>query len=308
MRKAALLISGIILLQISLNTGDAQESDSTSTPDVARLVLALMGANTPTMLPTPTPTQPTPTPTATQPTPTSTPSHTPTETPVPKCFPHDTAYLIGEMNIREKPTTNSKRVGATNRGEAYKVSDAYEGDDYCWLKTDKGWIAHISYVSHDISDILPRISGNVAYKNKVVRAFKYIHDRSTKWFDYTVPKIGEIVFAPDLGKSDNQADTNATMYVRQRKMELSERYMRSVSTTELASTLIHEACHVHQWDRGDRYLVSFLAEPECYSIEADALSQLSPGHPDVPWLRCWAKHYPSTFLCKYEVGGQSPWK
>ena len=113
MRKAALLISATILLQISLNTGDAQESDSASTPDVARLMLAIMGADTPTPTATqPTPTStPSPTPTATQPTPTSTPSQTPTETPVPKCFPHDTAYLIGDMNIREEPTTNSKRVG-----------------------------------------------------------------------------------------------------------------------------------------------------------------------------------------------------
>ena len=155
------------------------------------------------------------------------------------------------------------------------MSDAYEGDDYCWLKTQKGWIAHISFVRHDIADILPTISGKESYRAKIIRAFKYIRDRSKKWFEYTVPKIGEIVFVPDLGKADNQVDTNATIYVRQRKLEISERYMRIASTTDLASTLIHEACHVHQWDRGDRYLVSFLAEPECYSIEADALSQLS---------------------------------
>lgn len=205
------------------------------------------------------------------------------------------------MNIRERPTVNSNKAGTTEYGESYKVAGTHEGDTYCWLKISKGWIAHISFVSHDIAAILPEIEGEDWFKSKVIQAFEFIHRKSPTWFNYTVPKLKTVVPDPDLEREE----VNAQVLVRTRHISINPKYARRESRAMLASTLVHEACHVHQWDRGERYLVSFFAEPECYDIQADALSQMSPGHTNVKWLRCWAEHYPSQFLCKYELN--PPW-
>lgn len=205
------------------------------------------------------------------------------------------------MNIRERPTVNSSKAGATERGDSFKVTETQEGDTYCWLKISKGWIAHISFVSHDIADILPTIEGDDRFRTRVVQAFAYIHSKSSKWFKYTVPKIRTVTPDPDLEREE----VNARVLVGKRHVSINPQYARRASQAILASTLVHEACHVHQWDRGERFLVSFLAEPECYGIQADALSRMSPGNEEVKWLRCWAEHYPSQFLCEYKLN--PPW-
>ena len=307
----------LVLLGVTSGRVIAQQPDSIPNPITSEIVKAIFGTSEPTAVPTDTSTpEPTFTPTATleptatdtpQPTatptatlePTVTPTGTPT--PVPQCYEHEWAYLTGSMNIRERPTVNSNKAGATEQGESYRVVETHKGDTYCWLKISRGWIAHISFVSHDIADILPTIQGEDWFTSMVIRAFQYMHDRSSKWFKYTAPKIRTVVADSDLEREE----VNARVQVSRRHVSINPKYARRESTAMLASTLVHEACHVHQWDRGERYLVGFLAEPECYDIEADALSAMSPGHENVKWLRCWAEHFPSQFLCKYELNPPS---
>ena len=103
-------------------------------------------------IPTNTLTQ-TPTSTATEPPPTRTPLATatpppPTQTPyAPSCFPHETAWVTGAMNVREYPTTAANLVGEARAGESYAVSESRQGETYCWLRIDKGWMARTVLVS-----------------------------------------------------------------------------------------------------------------------------------------------------------------
>ncbi len=297
----------LVLLGVISGRGIAQQPESSPNPITSQIVISIFGTSEPTAVRTATLTpEPTVTPTATS-EPTATPTPEPTATPTvtltpePQCYEHERAYLTGSMNIRERPTVNSNKMGATDRGESYEITATHEGDTYCWLKISKGWIAHISFVSHDIADILPKIEGDDRFRTRVIDAFAYIHRKSSKWFRYTVPKFKTVAADSDLEREE----VNARVLVSRRHVSINPIYARRESPAMLASTLVHEACHVHQWDRGERYLVSFLAEPECYDVQADALSAMSPGHENVKWLRCWAEHYPSQFLCKYELN--PPW-
>ena len=132
MRKAGLLISAIILLQISLHTGDAQESDRTSTPDVARLMLAIMGADTPTVIPTPT---------ATQPTPTASPMPTATPTAMADgCYPHDVAYVTRDTTIKARYGFTQPTVRTAEVGDQFDVTDSRLYGSQCWVETSAGWL------------------------------------------------------------------------------------------------------------------------------------------------------------------------
>ncbi len=106
----------------------------------------------PSVTPIPTATEPPPTqttrptdtplPTATQPPP------TPTSIPAaPACYPHEQAWITGDMNVRNQPSTNASKVGAARAGESYPVLESRQGDSYCWLRINTGWMAKTVLVS-----------------------------------------------------------------------------------------------------------------------------------------------------------------
>ena len=213
------------------------------------------------------------------------------------CYPHSQAYLTGGMNIRQKSTTASGIAGTTIKRNAYAVLGTYQGVTYCWLRIDEGWIARINSVSSDIVDILPVIEGEGWFKDIVKLHYEFLLDKSPRLFNETNPKINVIKQVENINIKGEKI--NARIIVKTRELSISEAYITS-ERAMVASTLVHEACHVEQWDRGDRYLLTFLAEPECYAAQAEALAEIAPRHRNIRALRCWARHYPSTFLCEYE--------
>ena len=62
------------------------------------------------------------------------------------CFTHDTAYIAGNMNIRERATTNSRVVATVRWGDSFSVISSEQGDRWCWLEIAEGWIARTSRV------------------------------------------------------------------------------------------------------------------------------------------------------------------
>lgn len=62
------------------------------------------------------------------------------------CFSHNPAYLTGAMNIRSGPSASSEKVGLAGPG-AYAVQDSAQGQTYCWIHIDGGWIAKTLRVS-----------------------------------------------------------------------------------------------------------------------------------------------------------------
>ena len=215
------------------------------------------------------------------------------------CFPYRTAYITGRMNIREDSTTSSKIEYQTSAGESYPILETYAGDSYCWLKTYKGWIALTNIVSNDISVILPEIKGANWFVHKITRAFKYMHVKSPSWFKYATKKLQVIQINPELKEAD------ALVLVRTKHVSVRPGHAHVAEDALLASTLIHEACHVEQWDNGERYLraagFSDPAERECYGVQAKALSQLSPGHAEIIELRCLSNKFNSFFSADYII-------
>lgn len=207
------------------------------------------------------------------------------------CFPHDTAYITGAMNIRENPTTSSTIVERATQGDSFTVAESEEGDVWCWLKINIGWIAHTSYVSSEIMDIVPPITGEDWLKDKLSRAFQLLHDEAPGWFDYVISVVQSIAGVEDLKSA---ARVNAP--TRHVKIS-SSNYTRSRAIVVIAGTLVHESCHIYQWDRGERAIIEWELEKECYSIEASMLTELSPYHPATKWTTCMAEYYPFQSRC-----------
>ncbi len=62
------------------------------------------------------------------------------------CFPHRQVWVSGKMNIRGRPSTSAEILGITPPGKRYQVIASRQGDDYCWIDIDLGWIAVTGYV------------------------------------------------------------------------------------------------------------------------------------------------------------------
>ena len=62
------------------------------------------------------------------------------------CFSYDTAYVTGRMNIRAEASANSEKVGLAQPG-TYAVAGSAQGESYCWVNIDRGWIAKTLRVS-----------------------------------------------------------------------------------------------------------------------------------------------------------------
>ncbi|MDE2748563.1 MAG: HNH endonuclease family protein [Chloroflexota bacterium] len=64
------------------------------------------------------------------------------------------------MNIRGRPSASAPILGTTPPGEGYAVVASHQGDVYCWLNIDLGWIAVTQFVSPDKAQA--RASGSSA--------------------------------------------------------------------------------------------------------------------------------------------------
>lgn len=62
------------------------------------------------------------------------------------CFTNDTAYIAGNMNIRERATTGSRVIATARWGDSFSVVSSERGDTWCWLEIDEGWLAKTSRV------------------------------------------------------------------------------------------------------------------------------------------------------------------
>ncbi len=65
----------------------------------------------------------------------------------PGCYRHSQAWVSGEMNIRQSPSTAARILGSTLVGEHYDVVASRQGEVYCWIDIQLGWIAVTDFVS-----------------------------------------------------------------------------------------------------------------------------------------------------------------
>ena len=202
-----------------------------------------------------------------------------------RCYPSSTAYITGSVNVREQATANSKVVQSVRAGQALRVQSSAQGDTYCWVKTLHGWIAKTGRVSSTKPPVytpsttnragLPQITGDAPFVSKVIAAYNYLRDRAPTWFNYAVSKTRTVVIT---------YDSASFAYVNRKHVEVSHEHTDPLIL--LASVLVHEACHMHQWDAG-RYkrLDPKTREVECLDMQLDLILQLEPGSSVVSKLR-----------------------
>lgn len=205
------------------------------------------------------------------------------------CFNHDTAYVKGHMNIRKEPTTSSPIVGKASKNDYYDVIESLQGANWCWIDIDGQWMAVTSIVSHDIADILPTINGDKRFTNKIADAFELLARESSRWFKYVI----------DITRSVDAWDLSADFAVGQVtrdgswRIKMDKYKIRTRDVADIASTLIHEACHLYQYKKNVSNLVlianSIEREKECFRVQARVLSQIAPYHRMVRRLHCAAR-------------------
>lgn len=182
------------------------------------------------------------------------------------CYLDPEAYVIGTMNIRASATTSSDIVGKAKEGESFPVADSKQGDSWCWLKIERGWIAKTSIVvprlnpdtSNEQQIRLPRIIGSDRFISQVKGALRLVREQAPSQYDYIVSPTDAIHMAP-IGAPHNRSRA----YMSQRKIvigldhafyinEYGSRGTIHEQLLYLIGTLAHEACHIHIYDRGER--------------------------------------------------------
>jgi hypothetical protein len=72
------------------------------------------------------------------------------------CYPRGTVYIVGNMNIRESASTDSRVVATARAGDSFTISQSQRGASWCWLNIGAGWIAKTSRVGATESAITSR--------------------------------------------------------------------------------------------------------------------------------------------------------
>ena len=216
-----------------------------------------------------------------------------------KCYAASRAYITGNMNIRRGPSTNHTKVGLALSGESFTVSQSKRDEDYCWLKISKGWMADTgrvqankpavvqaqpsaktsttSSISSTNLDGLPPIDGDATFQSGIVKAFNYMRNRAPNWFNYVTAKVRSV---------GSHGAPGGKAHVHQKRITINPSYYPN--TMELASVLVHEACHIYQFDRGNWQGVSVLTlEEECTQVQIDMVGQVAPGSGWLSRLRRW---------------------
>ncbi len=206
-----------------------------------------------------------------------------------RCYTASRAYITGNMNIRSGPSTGHSKTGMVTAGKSYTVIQSERGDDYCWLKISEGWIAktgrvqsnkpsqtdstrtstqirRTTYSSTDRTG-LPRIEGDAKFQSDITKAFNYLRNNARNWFNYVKARVSVVSSGWVQG---------GKVKVRERRVIVNPNAYPK--TMELASVLVHEACHIMQYERGNYHGVSVVTlEEECYKVQLDMVGQVAPG-------------------------------
>ena len=224
-----------------------------------------------------------------------------------KCALGKTVRITGTMNIRAAPNTSKPPVGTLQAGEEISVRYSTQTGGYCWLQFMQNrvrrWVAktnNMTYVdaapAPDLPD-LPTIRGNAFQKAKIQSAFALLQSKSQQWYDYATEVIERIDIIPNLKLKDRSVV--AIAHYPANRISFDRRFSQKTNVDELASTIVHEACHLHQGkrDRGRGSYTSETAhERECYALEARVLLTLNRNKRDiVKKLRCLGREYNQFF-------------
>ncbi|MDE2858954.1 MAG: SH3 domain-containing protein [Chloroflexota bacterium] len=158
-------------------------------------------------------------------------------------------------------------------------------DNCCYLDwncaSDDDWLA--GFHAFRLKQCLHRglaIEGNKAFVAKIERALDILKRRAPAWYDYSIRGLDKIKEVP--------ASVHTGVHVAGRTFNISPIHTvdRPGERTALwlAGIIVHDACHVHQFEAGLAY--SHLAgERACLEIQLEALALIYPNTRDPFGLR-----------------------
>ena len=192
----------------------------------------------------------------------------------PSCYNEPHAYLAGQMNVRQSHSVNSSLVGQIKAGDLFEVNDTFKGPTYCWLRIKSGWIARLGIVQSLDSIRLPRIEGDSRFVAQIRRGLDYLKERAPHWYIYVVTNTRSIGRSPEH-------EGRSTADGRRKHTAILSDHLYPIM--ELASVLVHEACHMVQFDRGERirlwdYEGEIRHEKECLRVQRQMVWDIDRNH------------------------------
>jgi hypothetical protein len=199
------------------------------------------------------------------------------------------------MNIRERPSASSAKVGSAKAGQSHHVSQTEQGDTYCWLKVKDGWLAwtgrvtpnrpanrRTTTISTTTSVPYSNVQGSAYFKSAVNKALSLLKRRAPKWYNYVIVKSPLI--KPNTRRFPFTVSFTELGGVNSRTLWIGSTHDKDSGI--LAGVLVHETCHVHQWDDGRHAALGRIGrEVECMNFQVEAMQQTSPGHWFIPKIQ-----------------------
>ena len=226
-------------------------------------------------------------------------------------------------NLRASYSTNSRIIETAPSGTVLHVT----GSHGRWLQISRngqqvwmaGWVG-LSRIEAPVetpsatsltatpppvessNDPFP-ITGSTHGVRKVGKALKLLQDKTPKWYDYATEVIERIDIIVNLKLKGRSVV--AIAHYPANVISVDRRFSQKTNVDEIASTLVHEACHLHQGkrDRGrGSYTSETTHERECYALEARVLLALNPRKRDiVEKLRCLGREYNQFFRTDWVI-------
>ena len=203
------------------------------------------------------------------------------------CYPGTGVAVIWQTPIRFTSSYRSLPVARAEPSDQFVVIRSRLNEGICWIQTTIGWIdaskTMPAFVPTPTPEPTPipmpeflilRITGDDQFVSEIRKGFAFLWKHSPYWYWYVVDS-GILVIAPSIGHQDSRA------YGFEKRIEIDEWYMQSI--TILASTLVHEACHLIQFQEGrwpyeGDVLGIIQAERECLALEVGMMTEIRPTH------------------------------
>ena len=193
------------------------------------------------------------------------------------CFPYAVALVESRTAIHEHHDLSSHEIGHGEAAERFAVQDRKLVNGDCWVQAPMestqfrvGWLLDENLTTGCVRSI----KGDAEFQAKIIAGLEYLNEEALRWFEYVSQYAYSIKPAePDAGMSEAKWPS-CTVLIDKSAFE---------SKVVLATYLVHEACHIHQYveqrlyRQPERY-VNVRMEKECYGRELEMLREIAPEH------------------------------
>ncbi len=122
-----------------------------------------------------------------------------------------------------------------------------------------------------------RIEGSARFIAQVNASLDLLKARAPRWYDYTVFGYDWILEVPNGTIVSHAPDVMVWLF--------GPDFPYIGDTVGFAGILVHEACHLYQWQVSPESASGLEAERECLTLEIEALEDCCPGYPSLPGKR-----------------------